>query len=371
MTVSLLDLGAQHAPLRRQIDDAVASVIDSGNFIGGAHVDAFEAEFAAFCGVPHAVTVASGTVALQLALQAAGIGRGDEVVTSASSFFATVEAIVHVGATPVLVDPDPATGLLEPEAAAAAINERTAALLPVHLYGHCVDLRGFRALADRRGLFLLEDACQAHGARRDGLTAGSVGDAAAFSFYPGKNLGALGDGGALTTPSADLAARVARLRDHGRADRYVHREVGTTARLDAIQCAVLRVKLPHLPAWNARRVEHADAYDIAFTALGIPHVRRPDGAQSVYHHYVLRLPDRDAVADRLRAVGIGTGVHYPVPLHRQPALNGLWTAPAPLREAERLADSVLSIPVHPDLDERDRALVIDAVRSSVAVPAAA
>jgi dTDP-4-amino-4,6-dideoxygalactose transaminase len=323
-------------------------------------VEAFESEFAAFCGTPHAVTVSSGTAALQLALQAAGIGPGDEVVTSAMTFVATVEAIINAGATPVLADADPRTGLLEPAAAAAAITDRTAALLPVHLYGHCADLRGFRALADRHGLFLLEDACQAHGAERDGLRAGAAGDAAAFSFYPGKNLGALGDGGALTTGRADIAERVARLRDHGRRDKYLHGEIGTTARLDALQCAALRVKLPHLAGWNARRREHAAAYDAAFGPLGIDAIAAPEGARSVYHHYVLLCEDRDAVAAGLSQRGIGNGVHYPVALHQQPAVQGR-ARHGDLSGAERLASTVLSIPVHPDLTDDQRRDVIDAV----------
>jgi dTDP-4-amino-4,6-dideoxygalactose transaminase len=370
MRVPLLDLGAQHAPLRSEIEASVAAVLDTTGFIGGPAVARFETEFAAYCGVEHAVTVSSGTAALQLALQAAGVGAGDEVITSAMTFVATVEAIVNAGATPVLVDPDPRTGLLDPGPAAAAITERTAALLPVHLYGHCVDLRGFRALADRHGLFLLEDACQAHGAWRDGVQAGAVGDAAAFSFYPGKNLGALGDGGALTTGRADIAERVARLRDHGRIDKYLHAEIGTTARLDALQCAALSVKLPHLDGWNARRREHAEAYDAAFGELGIAVIAAPADARSVYHHYVLLCDDRDAIAAGLDERGIATGVHYPVALHDQPAVRGR-ARHGELPGAERLASSVLSIPVHPDLTTDQRCAVIDAVTAVVPCGAAA
>ncbi len=369
MPVQLLDLGAQHAPLRAELDAAIAEVLDTTGFIGGPAVEAFEADFADYTGAARCVTVSSGTAALALALQAAGVGPGDEVVTSAMSFVATVEAIVHTGATPVLADPDPATGLLTPDVAAAAITERTAALLPVHLYGHCVDLRGFRALADAHGLFLLEDACQAHGASREGLRAGAVGDAAAFSFYPGKNLGALGDGGALTTNRTDIAERVERLRDHGRVDKYLHGEIGTTARLDALQCAALRVKLPHLDSWNARRRANAAAYDAAFDALGLEVIKAPPSATSVYHHYILLDDDRETLAASLGERDIASGVHYPVALHRQPAVEGHARCHGSLAGAERLARRVLSIPVHPDLTDAQRAAVVDAV--AAAVPAGA
>lgn len=355
----LLDLGAQHAPLRGEIDAAIGRVIDANEFIGGSELVAFESEFAAFLGCPHAVGVASGTDALRLALLACDIGPGDEVITSAMSFIATVAAILAVGATPVLVDPDPTTGLIDADTAAAAITSRTAALLPVHLYGQCVDLHAFAKLASRRGLALIEDACQAHGATRDGLVAGTVGDAAAFSFYPGKNLGALGDGGMLTTNGAALAERVVRLRDHGRSDRYLHTEVGATARLDGLQAAVLRIKLRHLEEWNAARREHARAYGKAFDELGIEHVAAQAG--SVYHQYVLRCDDRDALAAGLGERGVGTAVHYPVPLHRQPALVGRVSIEGSLDGAEELAARCLSIPVYPELSGEERELVLTTI----------
>lgn len=361
MRVPLLDLGAQHAPLRAELDAAISRVVDATSFIGGAEVEAFEREFADFCGAEHCVTLSSGTEALRLGLVAAGVGPGDEVITTAMTFVATVEAIIGAGAAPVLVDPDPRTGLLEPAAAAAAITERTAALLPVHLYGQPVDLVAFRALADSAGLLLAEDACQAHGAERDGLRAGTVGDFAAFSFYPGKNLGALGDGGALTTGSRDLAERVARLRDHGRLDRYLHVDVGTTARLDAIQAAALRVKLPQLERWNAARREHAAAYDSAFSALGVAHVPELPGARGVYHQYVLLADDRDRLANALAGRGVATGVHYPVALHEQPALQGRIRVAGELTGAEQIALRALSLPVYPELTDEARTVVIGAI----------
>ena len=349
MHAPLLDLGAQHAAMRAEIDVAIARVIDGGTFIGGDEVESFEREFAAQIGAAHCVGVGSGTAALALGLRALGIGPGDEVITSAMSFVATSAAILQVGATPVLVDPDCATGLLEADAVEGAITPATAALLPVHLYGQPVDLRAFRELADRHGLKLVEDACQAHGARRDGLAAGAVGDVAAFSFYPGKNLGALGDGGALTTRDAELAERVRRLRDHGRIDRYVHAEVGETARLDALQAAVLRVKLARLPAWNAARRANAARYDALLDEAGVDHVRQREGSESVFHQYVVLCEERDQLAAGLAERGIGTGIHYALPLHRQPALAGRMRCVGSLEGAESIAARCLSIPVHPDL----------------------
>ena len=364
-SVPLLDLAAQHAPLRAELEAALTGVMASGRFVGGAEVERFERDFAAFCGARHCVGVGSGTDALRLGLWAAGVGPGDEVVTTAMTFIATVEAILEVGALPVLADPDPLTGLLTVEAAEAAITDRTVALLPVHLYGQAVDLAGFRALADRRGLLLVEDACQAHGAERDGLRAGSVGDFAAFSFYPGKNLGAFGDAGALTTNDEALATRVALLRDHGREDHYLHAVSGTNSRLDAIQAAVLNVKLPRLEAWNAKRRANAAVYD---AELGLPSVAQAPGSLPVYHHYVLLTDEREELIARLGERGVATGVHYPVPLHRQPGLTGRVVAASELEAADSLADTVLSIPVHPELSPEARELVIDSLGKETAAP---
>jgi len=364
----LLDLAAQHDPIRGELDRAMAAVLDCNGYIGGPEVDAFEAEFAVWVGSRHCVGVSSGTDALRLGLLACGVGPGDEVITSAMSFIATTAAILAVGATPVLVDPDPVSGLLTVDGVAAAINARTVALLPVHLYGQAVDLRAFRALADAHGLALVEDACQAHGARRDGLAAGAVGDVAAFSFYPGKNLGGFGDGGALTTSNREIAERVARLRDHGRSDRYTHGEIGATARLDALQAAVLRIKLRRLTDWNEARRAHGEFYDVAFDELGIDHVRQAADSESVFHQYVLLCDDRDGVASGLAARGIGTGIHYPVPLHRQPALAGRVLTAASLDGAENLAARCLSIPVFPELHDVARGEIVDAVAALHPIP---
>jgi dTDP-4-amino-4,6-dideoxygalactose transaminase len=360
MTLPLLDLHAQHAAIRGEIDAALARVLDHGRFVQGPEVAQFEDSFAAYCEARFCVGVANGTVAIELVLRAAGIRSGDEVLTTPFTFIATAEPILTVGAVPVLVDVDPDTGLLEADAVAEAITERTAAILPVHLYGQTVDLDAFRALADRRGLFLLEDAAQAHGARWRGRRAGSVGNAATFSFFPGKNLGALGDAGAVTTSDEDLARRIRKLRDHGRIDKYRHDELGTNARLDTIQAAVLAVKLKHLDVWNGARRRHAIAYDQGFEDAGdINPISVKEEAEAVYHQYVVRLPERDAVRVALAARGIDAAVHYPIPLHRQPALEEVVTGRFPA--AEKLADEVLSLPIFPELTEAQRQRVVASV----------
>ncbi len=365
--IRLLDLDRQHRDLAADLDSAIAAVIASGRFVDGPAIEAFEHEFALFCMARHCVGTSSGTSALALALRAAGIGAGAEVITSAMTFIATAGAIVEAGATPVLVDPDLDTGLISPAAASAAISSRTRAIVPVHLWGQPVDLAGFRAVCDRHRLFLLEDACQAHGAWAGGLRAGSVGDAAAFSFYPGKNLGAIGDAGGVVTSDGALATRLRALRDHGRTGHTEHAIAGTNARMAAIQAAVLSVKLPHVERWNGRRRQTAALYDAALADVAgvTPIGRRPD-AVSANHHYVVRCDDRAAVADHLAARSIASGVHYPVPLHQHPALAGVVVPAGPLPVAERLAREVLSVPVHQDLAPADAEQVIDALVTAAA-----
>jgi dTDP-4-amino-4,6-dideoxygalactose transaminase len=359
--IPLFDLSAQHAEIRPELDAAVAGVFAHGRYLDGPEVPSFEEAYAAYCGSSYCVGVANGTIALSLALRAAGIGPGDEVITTAMTFIATAASIVETGATSVLADPNLDTGVLDVEAVEAAITPRTAAVVPVHLWGQTVDLDAFRALADRHGLFLLEDAAQAHGATWNGRRAGSAGDAATFSFYPGKNLGAAGDAGAITTADESLAQRLRRLRDHGRLDKYRHGELGTNARLDTLQAAVLEVKLRHLDAWNERRREHAAVYDAAFSGVeGVEPIAIAAAAGPIYHQYVVRCSSRDEVVARCEAAGIGTGVHYPLALHQQPALADL-ALPQPLPTAERLAAEVLSLPISPTLSETERAEVIAAV----------
>jgi len=369
MTLPLIDLHAQHASIRDDLDAAIARVLAHGRFIQGPEVAQFEEAFAAYCNVGSCIGTSNGTAAFELVLRAGGIGPGDEVITTPMTFIATVEPIVLAGARPVLVDVDPQTALIHADAVEAAVTPQTAAIMPVHLYGQAVDLAAFRSLADRHKLFLLEDAAQAHGAAWRGRRAGSVGDAATFSFFPGKNLGALGDAGCVTTNDEDLARRVRKLRDHGRMDKYRHDEVGTNARLDTLQAAVLAAKLPHLEQWNERRRQHAAAYDAAFANVdGADPLRVEPDAVSVYHQYVIRVAnDRDGARAALAERDISSGVHYPVPLHRQPALEGIARGEYPAAEA--LADEVLSLPIFPELTAAQRTAVVEAVASFVGAPA--
>jgi dTDP-4-amino-4,6-dideoxygalactose transaminase len=358
----LFDLKAQHASIRAELDEAIARVIEGGRFVGGEEVSEFERQFAAYCGARHCIGASSGTQALALGLRAAGIGSGDEVITTPLTFIATAESILSTGARPVFVDPDPDTALLDPASVEEAISEGTAAIVVVHLYGNPVDMDAFRALADRRRLLLVEDAAQAHGAAWDGRPVGSLGDFAAFSFFPGKNLGALGDGGAITTGDAEIASSVAALRDHGRSGKHHHDRLGTNSRLDALQAAVLRVKLRHLDGWNELRRQHAASYDRALADVdGVEPIRVLPKSTSAYHQYVITLEDRDGAAAHLEARGIATGLHYPVPIHRQPALAGLAGERA-LPNAERLAQRVLSLPISPELTPDQLESVIEALR---------
>ncbi len=364
--VPLQDPRREYAELRARIDEAVARVAESGRFVLGPEVEAFEEAFADRIGARHAVSVNSGTDALVLALDALGVGPGDEVVTSPFSFFATAEAILRLGATPVFADVRPDTLNLDPAAAAGAITDRTAALLPVHLYGQMADVAAFRELAAGLGLALIEDAAQAHGAERDGLAAGAAGDVACFSFYPTKNLGAWGDGGLVSTDDDAVAERLRGLRDHGReaAGGYGHREVGYNSRLDALQAAVLGVKLGALDRWNDRRREHAAVYDAALDEH--PVIAAPvalSGAGHVYHQYTVRAPDRAALRELLEERGIGHAVYYPVPLHLQEALADLGHEPGAFPESERAAEEVVSLPVFPGLKEDERARVVAALEA--------
>jgi dTDP-4-amino-4,6-dideoxygalactose transaminase len=364
MTVPLLDLHAQHASIQAQLDQAIARVLAHGKFVQGPEVAAFEDAFATYCGVRYCIGTSNGTTAIELVLRAAGIGPGDEVVTTPMTFIATVEPILLVGARPVLVDVDPATALIQADAVEAAITQRTAAIAPVHVYGQPVDLDAFRTLADRHKLFLLEDAAQAHGASWRGRRTGSVGDAATFSFFPGKNLGALGDAGAVTTDDEALAAQIRKLRDHGRIDKYSHDVVGTNARLDTLQAAVLAAKLPHLDEWNEARRRHAAEYDRAFaTREGVQPIRVLDDALAVYHQYVVRLTDREEARALLWERGIASGVHYPIPLHRQPVLADMMDGDYP--DADALAEEVLSLPIFPELSAEQRESVVSTLAEFV------
>lgn len=365
MTVPFLDVAAATAELRAEIDQAIARAVGSGWYIGGAEVAAFEAEWAAYCGAGHAVGVGNGLDALELTLRALGIGPGDEVITAANGFIATVLAITATGAAPVLVEPDPATFNLDPDRVAAAITARTKVILPTHLYGHPADLDPLLAIARKHGAALVEDAAQAHGARYKGRRIGGHGNAVCWSFYPSKNLGALGDGGAVTTNDASLAARIRQLANYGSRERYVHDLKGVNSRLDPLQAAVLRAKLPHLDAWNDRRRAVADLYRrelASCSELALPSTA--DWAEPVWHLFVVRHADRDRLAARLRERGVETLVHYPIPPHRQQAYADLRLGEGSLPIAERLAGEVLSLPIGPHLPPESATLVADAVRQS-------
>ncbi len=346
--IPFVDLKAQTASLEPGLTQAIQAVMARGDFILGADVEAFEREFAEYCGVAHAVGVDSGLSALELALRALGLGPGDEVITQANTFIATVGAILAAGARPVLVDSDH-DGAVDPRAVAAAITSRTRAIIPVHLFGRLGDIDAILTLAQHGGIPVIEDACQAHGALLNGKRAGSFGLAAAFSFYPAKNLGAFGDAGMLVTNSAEVAQTVRALRNYGQKAKYEHVAAPFNHRLDTLQAAVLRVKLPLLDGWNARRRYLADAYR---EHLGPLPVRLPAAAadeRHVYHLFVIESPQRDAIRGRLTEHGIETGIHYPIPVHLQPALKNLGYASGAFPNAERLARESLSLPIYPEM----------------------
>jgi dTDP-4-amino-4,6-dideoxygalactose transaminase len=350
-----IDLAREQAELGPELEQAVRRVLASGQFVLGPEVERFEREFARFQGVRCAVGLASGTDALILGLLALGVRAGDRVLTSPFTFFASAGAIAWIGAVPRFADVELATGLLDPRAVLAALEPATTCLLPVHLYGQMADVVALRSIAGRHGLLLFEDAAQAHGARRDGFSAGQLGHAAAFSFYPTKNLGAAGDGGAVLANDEDLAAGVRRLRDHGCSAKYVHDEIGTNSRLAALQAALLSVKLPRLARWNARRGEIAARYDAAFAESEcVRPLASAPLAEHVRHQYAVRVVGprrRDEVAGRLRARGIGVGIHYPRPVHLQRAALPWSYREGDFPNAERLAREVLCLPIHPFLRE--------------------
>lgn len=363
--IPFLDLNAAYGELKADIDTAIARVLDGGCYILGEEVAAFEAEWAAYCGAAHAVGVGNGLDALTLALRALDIGPGDEVIVPAHTFIATWLAVSAVGAKLVPVDVEAATGHMDVAAVAAAITPRTCAILPVHLYGCPVDLDPILTLARRHALAVVEDAAQAHGARYQGRRIGAHGDVVCWSFYPGKNLGALGDAGAITTNDADLAARVRRLRNYGSEVKYVHTERGVNSRLDAMQAAILRVKLPHLEEWNARRAAIAGIYD---TAIQQGEIVKPVVAPAFtpsWHLYVVRHPRRDALVASLGSQGIETLIHYPTPPYRQGAYARCGLDPALYPRTEAWADSCLSLPMGPHLLAADALRVADALNNAL------
>jgi dTDP-4-amino-4,6-dideoxygalactose transaminase len=364
--VPFTDLAAMTREVRADIEAGWARVLRSGRFIGGEAVEEFEQAWAAYCGVPHAVGVANGTDALRLALSALGIGAGDEVIVPANTFVATAEAVVLAGATPRFADVSPGTLLLTPEQLEAAVTDRTRAVIVVHLYGQMPDMDALCQAAARVGLAVIEDAAQAHGATWRGLAAGSIGTIGCFSFYPAKNLGAFGDAGAVVTADADLARRISCLRDHGRAEssHYRHELVGTNSRLDALQAVVLTAKLARLDDWTQARRRAVAGYRAALAGSAARMVEELPGSQGVYHLAVVRVPGRERVERRLAAMGIQTGIHYPVPCHRQaPYLS---FADGRLPSAEEAAAEILSLPIFPHISDGQVARVCEAVHEAIA-----
>ena len=362
MRVPFVDLKAQLQSIHSEVQAAVQRVIMECNFVLGHEVAEFERAFADYVGARGAVGVASGTAALHLALKALRIGPGDEVITTSLTFAATAEAILHAGARPVFVDIDPDTMNLDPDAVRQAITPRTRAVLPVHLYGQPANMEELLSLASHSNLWLIEDAAQAHGASYRGRRCGTMGHLGCFSFYPGKNLGAYGDGGAVTSNDETLLERVRMLRDHGRVRKYVHDELGYGERLDAIQAAILKVKLRYLDQWNDQRRQHAKRYNKLLAGLPVVIPIEIPKVHHVYHLYVIRTPQRNELAAYLRERGIATGIHYPLPVHRQPALHKLGYSDVELPNTDRAAEEVISLPMFPELKREQMNYVVDQMR---------
>ena len=369
--IPLVDLNAQYQTIQPQIDDAIRRVIEKTSFIMGPDVKAFEDAYARFCTAEHCIGVSSGTSAIELVLRACNVGIGDDVITVSHTFVATIEAIYAVGARPVFVDIDARTYNMDPDKLAAVIGPATRAIMPVHIYGQPADMTRIRAIADAHDLVVIEDAAQAHGATWDGQRAGTLADAACFSFYPGKNLGAYGDAGAVVTPRADIAQQVRLMRNHGRTDKYLHEILGFGERMDTIQAAILGAKLPHLAQWTAARRRIAARYDELLTtesgqngaqqdSVILPYVD-PD-ADPVWHLYVLRTHARDELFEHLRTDGIGAGIHYPIPLHLQPAYTELGWRKGDFPVTEEVADTCLSLPIFPEMTDEQQERVVGSIR---------
>ena len=362
--IPFLDLSRHVAALRPELDAAVAEVLDAGRFVGGEPVECFEQEFAAWVGADHAVGVASGTDAVELALRSVGVGAGDEVITVANTCVPTIVGIEGSGATPVLVDADPVSMTIDPELLASAITERTAAIVPVHLYGRCADMDAVLAVAAQHRLKVVEDCAQAHGATWRSRKAGTMGDVAAFSFYPTKNVGALGDAGAVVTSDAKVAAEAAALRSYGEVERYESTRHGTNSRLDTLQAALLSVKLRHVDEWRERRREIAALYTEALAQTSLTPPADPEGSTHVYHLYVVAVPDRDRFRAALLDSGVETLVHYPRAVHEHPAYRDIRRSGS-LAVSEQLAESVVSLPLYAELEGDEAANVADALGRAI------
>ena len=364
--VPYLDLKAQYQSIKPEIDAAIARVLDSCQFVLGPEVAGFEEEFAAYCGTTECIALNSGTSALHLALLAAGVGPGDEVITVPFTFVASVSAVTYAGARPVLVDIDPRSFTMDPAAIEAAITPRTKAILPVHLYGQSADMDPIMEIARPHGLVVIEDAAQAHGAKYKGRPVGSIGDMACFSFYPGKNLGAYGEGGAVTTSNPEYAHTIRMLRDWGQDRKYHHVLRGFNYRMEGFQGAILRVKLRHLEAWTEARRAVVRLYDELLADSGVETPTEMPWGRHVYHVYTLRSDDRDGLHAALQADGIQTGIHYPVPAHLQPAYADLGYGRGAFPQSEAAAEQVLSLPLYPELSPQAVAQVGGAVKKAIA-----
>jgi len=364
MHVPLVDLKAQYASIRAEVDRAICAVVESAGFIGGPELDAFEREFAAFCGTRFAIGVSNGTDAIRLALIACGVQLGDEVVTVPHTFIATTEAISMVGAQIRFVDIDPHTMTMSPALLSRAIGPRTRVVLPVHLYGRPAQMDEICRIADNAGVTVIGDAAQAHGSSFLGRKLAGYGHASTYSFYPGKNLGAYGDAGAVATNDASVAKSISMLRDHGREQKYSHAREGFNCRMDAIQAAILRAKLPHLEQWNARRIAIAKRY--CEELRDVPGITLPgldEHCTQVFHLFVIRSSRRDRFVSKLKERGIDAGIHYPVPLHLQPAYRHLSLGPGSFPAAESAASEVLSLPIYPEMTGEQVQYVVDQSRN--------
>lgn len=371
--IPFVDLSLQHQPIQKQMRQAIEDVLERGDFVLGKALSDFETEFAVSSGAKYGVGVASGTDAIALGLQACNIGADSEVILPANTFVATLIGVLRAGAKPIFVDCDPNTALIDLAAAENVITPKTKAIIPVHLYGQVVSPQELTDFAERHNLMIFEDAAQAHLAHRDGIRAGSIGIAAAYSFYPSKNLGAFGDGGILVTSDKEVAQKMVRLRNYGASKKYYHVEMGTNSRLDTLQAAVLHQKLPHLASWNASRLQTAQQYDrelAPLKSLGIIPMQNQSGDGHVYHLYVIKVEDscplqREEIQEKLAAMGIQTGIHYPIPCHLQPAFKDLGYEIGDFPHSEKLAKQILSLPMYPGLTNNQVNTVATAIASVV------
>ena len=367
--IPYLDLKAQYLTIKDEIDIAIKDVVESCHFVLGEQVEAFESEFAKFCGTEYALGVNSGTSALHLALLAAGVKAGDEVITVSDTFVATAAAICYTDAIPVFVEIDPRSCTMDPAKIEAAITPRTKVIMPVHLYGGCADMDSINEIAARHNLIVIEDAAQAHGANYRGRRAGGLSSIACFSFYPGKNLGAFGEGGAVTTNNPDYAKRIQRLRDHGQSQKYYHDEVGYNYRMEAIQGAVLRVKLRHLEDWTAARRRHASAYQVSLKIADVRLLEPLANTQPAWHIFPVFTPKRDALMEHLKNRGISTGIHYPIPVHLQRGYAHLGYREGDFPLTEQACNEVLSLPMYAEMPQQHLDEVVAAICDFSAAPA--